>query len=229
MRLHVTWVNYLKAALWVASIGVVLFVAAGTVDWSNGWGFMAEFVIGGLAVTLWLARHDPGLLQERMGGAFQKGQVSADKVFMAIIIVVWYGWLVLMAIDARRWRLSHMPEALNYLGATLIPAGLFVVWLTFRENSFAAPVIKLQQERGQRVIDTGLYRYVRHPMYAGGILYLLGTPLLLGSWLGLVVLPLIVGALMTRIPIEEAILRRGLPGYSKYAARVRYRLLPGVW
>ena len=142
---------------------------------------MAEFVIGGLAVTLWLAWRDPGLLKERMGGPFQKGQAFWDKVFMAFIIVVWFAWLVLMALDAKRWNLSHMPKALNYAGAVLIPIGFFIVWLTFRENSFAAPVIKIQKDRGQRVISTGPYRIVRHPMYAGGLLYMIGMPFLLGS------------------------------------------------
>ncbi len=123
----------------------------------------------------------------------------------------------------------HMPEAMSAAGAVLIPIGFFIVWLTFRENSFAAPVIKIQEERGQRVISTGPYRIVRHPMYAGATLYMIGMPLLLGSWLGLLVLPLIFGALPVRIFIEEAALRRGLPGYGEYAARVRYRLVPGVW
>jgi len=180
-------------------------------------------------VTLGLARHDPGLLKERMSAPFQKDQVFWDKVFIAFIIVVWFSWLVLMALDAKRWNLSHMPEALNYAGAVLIPIGFFIVWLTFRENSFAAPVIKIQEERGQRVISTGPYGIVRHPMYAGATLYMIGMPLLLGSWLGLLVLPLIVGALSVRIFIEEDALRKGLPGYGDYAARVRYRLIPGVW
>ena len=170
-------------------------------------------------MTLWLASCDPGLLKERMGGPFQKGQAFWDKVFMAFIIVVWFGWLVLMALDAKHWNLSHMPEAFNYAGAVLIPIGFFIVWLTFRENSFAAPVIKIQRERGQRVISTGPYRIVRHPMYAGAALYMIG----------ILVLPLIFGALFVRIFIEEAALRQGLPGYGDYAARVRYRLIPGVW
>jgi protein-S-isoprenylcysteine O-methyltransferase Ste14 len=223
------WADSIKAVLWTAFMGALLFLSAGTLDWRGAWIFMAEFLVGGLAVMLWLARHDPGLLKERMGSPFQKGQVFWDKVFMALIIVVFYGWLILMALDAKRWGLSHMPEGLSDAGAVLIGIGFFIVWLTFRENSFAAPVIKIQEERGQYVIDTGPYRMVRHPMYAGAALYMIGMPLLLESWLGLLVLPLILGALAIRIFIEEAALRKGLPGYGDYAARVRYRLLPGVW
>jgi protein-S-isoprenylcysteine O-methyltransferase Ste14 len=219
----------IKALFWIVSIGALLFLSAGTLDWPEAWTFMAEFVIGGIAVTLWLAWRDPGLLKERMAGPFQKGQVFWDKVFIGFIIVVWLSWLVLMALDAKRWGLSRMPEALKVVGAALIPVGFFIVWLTFRENSFAAPVIKIQKERGQRVISTGPYAIVRHPMYAGGTLYMIGMPLLLGSWRGLLVSPLIIGALSVRIFIEEATLRRGLLGYSEYTKHVRYRLVPGVW
>jgi hypothetical protein len=103
------------------AIGALLFLSAGTLDWPGAWIFMAKFVIGGLAVTLWLAWRDPGLLKERMGGPFQTGQVFWDKVFMAFIIAVCFGWLVLMALDAKRWGLSHMPEAMSAAGAVLIP------------------------------------------------------------------------------------------------------------
>ena len=219
----------IKAALWTLSIGAVLFLSAGTLDWLGAWVFMAEFVIGAFAVTLWLAWHDPGLLKERMSGAFQKDQLFWDKVFMAFIVIVWFGWLVLMGFDAKRWGLSQMPNSLKAIGAVLIPIGFFIIWLTFRENSFAAPVIKIQKERGQRVVSTGPYRIVRHPMYAGAIMYMVGIPLLLGSWLGLLALPLILGALCVRIFLEEATLRERLAGYAEYTARVRYRLVPGVW
>ena len=224
-----TWGNSIKALFWIVSIGALLFLAAGTLDWPGAWIFMAEFVVGGIAVTLWLPWRDPGLLKERMAGPFQKGQVFWDKVFIGFIIVVWFSWLVLMALDAKRWELSRMPDALKVVGALLIPVGFFIVWLAFRENSFAAPEIKIQKERGQHVISTGPYAIVRHPMYAGGALYRIGMPLLLGSWLGLLVLPLILGALSARVFIEEATLRRGLPGYGEYTRRVRYRLVPGVW
>ena len=224
-----TWASSAKAVAWMIFMGVVLFVPAGTLDWRGGWIFMAEMVIGSLVSVLWLAWRDPALLKDRMGGAFQKGQVFWDKVFMSLMIVIWYGWLVLMALDAKRWGTSHVPEWLSDVGAVLIPLGFLAVLWTFRENSFAAPVVKIQEERGQKVISTGPYSIVRHPMYAGALLYMLGMPLLLGSWLGLAVLPLIVGFLTIRIFIEERALRKGLPGYSEYATRVRYRLVPYVW
>jgi protein-S-isoprenylcysteine O-methyltransferase Ste14 len=224
-----TWTNTVSALAWVALIGILLFATAGTLHWPQGWIFMAEFIIGSIGVMLWLARHDPGLLKERMGGAFQKGQVFWDRVFMGFIIVFWYGWLALMGVDGGRWHLYHMPAALEILGSLLIPLGFYIVWLTFRENSFAAPVIKIQKERGQRVISTGPYAVVRHPMYAGAVIYMAGMPLLLGSWLGVLGLPLFVVAIGSRIFIEEAALRQGIAGYEAYAAKVRYRLIPGVW
>ncbi|MBU6298907.1 MAG: isoprenylcysteine carboxylmethyltransferase family protein [Alphaproteobacteria bacterium] len=224
-----TWANTIKSAFWLAFIGVLLFWSAGTLDWPGAWIFLAEMIAGTVVTVAWLAQHDPGLLSERLSGPYQKGQVLWDKVFMSVLIVVWYGWLALMGLDAKRWGTSHMPSWLNDAGAVLIPIGFLAVLWTFRENSFAAPVIKIQEERGQKVIDTGPYRIVRHPMYASALVYMLGMPLLLGSWMGLAALPVIVAFLIIRIFIEESTLRKGLPGYDDYAARVRYRLLPGVW
>jgi protein-S-isoprenylcysteine O-methyltransferase Ste14 len=87
---------------------------------------------------------------------------------------------MVMAFDAKRWGFSHMPEALNDIGAALIPIGFLIVWVTFRENSFAAPVVRIQEDRGQQVVSTGPHRIVRHPMYSGATLYMIGMPLLLG-------------------------------------------------
>lgn len=218
-----------KSLVWCAFIVAALFIPAGTLDWPGAWIFIGEFAIVSGAITAWLARHDPALLKERMAGAYQKGQSFSDKIFITAMIQVWFAWLIVMALDAKRWHSSSMPDALVALGAVLILVGFYIVWLTFRENSFAAPVVKIQQERGQKVVDTGPYAAVRHPMYAGAILYMLGMPLLLGSWLGCVALPAIVMLLIVRIFIEERALRAGLPGYDAYAARVRYRLLPYVW
>jgi protein-S-isoprenylcysteine O-methyltransferase Ste14 len=223
------WKSAITSVVWICVMGAALFVPAGTTDWRGGWIFLGEMVLFSAASVVWLAKFDPGLLKERLGSPIQKGQNNWDKVFMSMMIVVWYGWIVLMALDVKRWHLSEAPDRVIYTGAVLILLGFLAVLRTFRENSFAAPVIKIQEERGQKVIDTGPYALVRHPMYAGAFLYLLGTPLVLGSWIGLALLPFVVGLLIVRIFIEEAALRKGLPGYNEYTTRVRYRLVPRIW
>ena len=134
---------------------------------------------------LWLARHDPALLAERLKPMIQRDQKPWDKLFMAILLVLWVGWIVLMGLDAGRFHWSRVPLIVQIVGVGLIGVGSYLVWLTFRENSYAAPVVKIQKERGHRVVTTGPYAYVRHPMYAGALGFLLGAPLLLGSWWGL--------------------------------------------
>jgi protein-S-isoprenylcysteine O-methyltransferase Ste14 len=106
---------------------------------------------------------------------------------------------------------------------------MYLCYLTFRENSYAAPVVKIQRERGHRVVSTGPYAHIRHPMYAGALLFFIGTPLLLGSWWGLVAAPVIAAMLAVRAALEERTLADELPGYRDYTARVRYRLIPGIW
>jgi protein-S-isoprenylcysteine O-methyltransferase Ste14 len=134
-----------------------------------------------------------------------------------------------MALDAQRWHTSDMPAVLNVAGGALVIAGFLATLFVFRENSFAAPVVRVQAEREHRVIDTGPYAIVRHPMYAAALLYLAGMPLLLGSWYGLFVMPLFVAGMAPRAVFEERLLRRDLPGYADYMSRVRYRLVPGIW
>jgi protein-S-isoprenylcysteine O-methyltransferase Ste14 len=224
-----TWKSAISSVVWICIVGAALFVPAGTINWRGGWIFIGEIMLCSAAAVVWLAKYDPSLLKERLGNPIQKGQTYWDKVFMLTMIVIWHGWIVLMALDVKRWHLSEAPEWVMYTGAVLIPLGFIAVLRTFRENTFAAPVIKIQDERGQKVIDSGPYAVVRHPMYAGAFLYLLGTPLVLGSWIGLAALPVIAALLIVRIFIEEATLRKGLPGYNEYMTRVRYRLVPGMW
>src|SRR5260221_6515861 len=157
----------------IAVLAVVLFASAGTLDWPAAWVFLAEMAVLSLAVGLWLARHDPGLLAERLGSPFQRAQKAWDKVFMAVVMVLYTAWLVLMGLDAR-WAISGVPLWLQASGALDIALSNYVVFLTFRENTYAAPVVKIQRERGHKVVSTGPYAYVRHPMYAGGSLMFVG-------------------------------------------------------
>jgi protein-S-isoprenylcysteine O-methyltransferase Ste14 len=219
----------LYIALWLAFTSLFVFVPAGDWRWPAGWVFVAEFSIASYAMTFWLARRDPGLLAERLKSPIQREQRPWDRLFMLAAMILFYGWMVLMALDARRYGWSRMPRALQVAGAIIIPLGFLMVCRVFAENSFAAPVVKIQAARGQRVISTGPYALVRHPMYASAMVYMTGMPLLLGSWWGLAALPFLVIGLSARVIGEERALRAGLAGYGDYADRVRYRLVPLVW
>jgi protein-S-isoprenylcysteine O-methyltransferase Ste14 len=212
-----------------ALTAAMLFVAAGTWRWPQGWIFIIEMVTTGIVLGIWLARYDPGLLAERMSSPLQRTQAAADKLIILTLFVAWPAWLVFLALDAKRYRLSHLPIWAQVAGAIFILVAMYAFYRTFRENSFAAPVVKIQKERGQTVVSTGPYAIVRHPMYAGAGLLFVGIPMLLGSAWGIALAPLWYALLAVRIPLEERVLRENLAGYDDYARRVRWRLLPGIW
>lgn len=217
-----------RSAAWIAAMGMVLFAAAGDPLWAQGWTFLALFTVASTAFSVWLMRRDPALLASRLE-VVQQGQSGWDRLFLLVFIAIWFGWLALMGLDAARWHTSHMPPLWNVLGGALVMAGFAATARVLRENSFAAPVVRVQQERGQRVIDTGPYAVVRHPMYAASIPYLAGMPLLLGSRLGLLIVPVFVVGIAVRAVFEERLLARDLAGYAQYRARVRWRFIPYLW
>jgi protein-S-isoprenylcysteine O-methyltransferase Ste14 len=212
-----------------AVFAALLFVSAGTLLWPAGWVFMAIFFGFALVIVLWLGREDPGLLAERLSTPIQRGQPHWDKVFVVAVALLFVFWLILMPLDAVRFGWSEVPGRLQFLGAVGLVLSFYIIFLTFRENAYLAPVVKLQEERGQRVVSTGPYRYVRHPMYASMFLFFPATALLLGSWWGLLLCPVILGLLVWRTTLEDRLLQNELAGYDEYARNVRYRLIPGVW
>jgi protein-S-isoprenylcysteine O-methyltransferase Ste14 len=215
--------------LWLGAMGAVLFLAAGTLEWPAAWVFLVEMAGLSLLTGVWLARRDPGLVNERLRPLLQKDQPSADKIVLSLILLLIAALFVFAPLDAVRFRWSSVPLWVQALGALSIFVSVVVGYWTMRENSFAAPVVKIQKDRGQTVISTGPYSYVRHPMYVSALFFLVGVPLLLGSWWGLLFAPVFAALLAVRIGIEEKALRQGLEGYDAYAARVRYRLIPLVW
>jgi len=219
---------FLQNTIFTAAMGALLFASAGTLQWLSAWVFLVTSAALGPLCGWWLYRSDPALLAERLRPVIQRNQPAADKAFIIAFIAAILAWLIVIGLD-RRSLASNVPLAFQVLGFVLyLACTMFTMWV-FRENSFAAPVVKLQAERAQHVISTGPYAHVRHPMYTGMIMFFAGVPLLLGSWWGLAVAPVLLLLLTVRIRIEERTLRAGLPGYSDYAARVRYRLLPGLW
>jgi protein-S-isoprenylcysteine O-methyltransferase Ste14 len=215
-----------RVLLWVGSMGLVVFAPAGTFAYPGGWLLLIAMLVGGTWITLWLYKRDPELLRKRLAAPLQKHQQPWDRVFLTIFLICYLGWMAFMAFDARQHDFVF-PIWAQALGLIGFASGLAGGYFTFRENTFAAPVVAMQS--GHRVIDTGAYAHVRHPLYAGAVLYLIGLPLLLQSWNGLWLSPLMILAFAWRAVNEEKMLRAELPGYADYMARVRYRFVPGIW
>jgi protein-S-isoprenylcysteine O-methyltransferase Ste14 len=218
-----------QMTIFFACMAALLFGAAGTFRWAAGWWFLIEWAVLGMWIGLWLARYDPALLAERLGPLVQAQQSRWDRVFMVYMAIVWVGWMILTGLDAGRFHWSVVPGWLQAVGALGIFISIYACRFVFRANSFAAPVVKIQSERGHKVSDTGPYAYVRHPMYAAALLFLIGMPLLLGSWWGLACVPLLIAGFGYRAVLEERMLAAQLEGYAEYAARVRYRFVPYIW
>jgi protein-S-isoprenylcysteine O-methyltransferase Ste14 len=213
----------------VIVIGLLLFIPAGTMNWPQAWAFLTVFFGCGLASGYWLLKTNPELLAERMRSPLRDNQQPRDRAVTAVLYAALCAWLVLMALDARRFGWSSVPTWAEAIGGVLV-AGAFYGWCrVLRENSFAVTSVRLQPERGQSVISTGPYAIVRHPMYAVAIAAFVGTPLMLGSFWGLLGVLVFMPLLALRALSEEAILASGLQGYHEYATRARFRLLPGVW
>jgi protein-S-isoprenylcysteine O-methyltransferase Ste14 len=210
----------------VAVMAALLFIPAGTLDYWEAWTFLALYFAASVAITLYLMKADPALLQRRMsGGPFAEKQTS-QKIIMSLMSPAFVALMVIPALD-HRFGWSHMPPDLALAGDGLMLLGWLVIFFVFRENTFTSTTIELAP--GQQVISTGPYARVRHPMYVGGFVMLLGMPIALGSWWGALVMVVVLPVLIWRLLDEERFLAKNLPGYTEYQRKVRYRLVPSVW
>ena len=207
---------------------LALFLPAGTIAWLAGWAFIVLFFGFYLAVSIWLFRHNPGLLQERTH-LWTSDQKGWDKVFFPLLQAFIFVWLIFISLDAVRFRWSPLPVWLQLTGAIVLLCSFYLFFLTFRENTFLSPVVHIQEERGHKVISTGPYHYVRHPMYSAMGIFFVGTPLLLGSGYGVLFGLILVVAMAWRAVMEERMLRKELSDYASYMTQVKYRLIPHVW
>lgn len=213
-----------------ALLALLLFGGAGTLAWGRAWVLIAVTLVATVVSLVVLRRDSPSLLAERFKPPFQQGQPRADKIAVLVFVATSVGAIRVIPEDVFGWRLAARPAAVvSTAGLVLFVAGSWILMHALQTNAFAAPVVKLQRDRGQRVVDAGPYAIVRHPMYAGAALLFLGMPLWLESWIGMAAALLPIGALMMRIGIEERFLRQELAGYAAYTERVRSRLIPGVW
>jgi len=205
-----------------------LFLVAGIRLWPTGWAFLALWFGFWAAILLWLSRYNPDLFQERMRVS-TTDQPGWDKVLGSLFYLSIFAWLLFIAFDVVHWHWSPLPAWLQGVGALILLGAFYLYFLTFRENSYLSTQVRVQGERGQTVISTGLYHYVRHPMYAATIVFVIGTPLLLGAWLGLPLGLIVLLVLARRAVLEERTLKQELAGYEDYMKQVKYRFVPYIW
>ena len=218
--------GWLGLAALAAVMAALIFAAAGTLDYWQGWVFLAVFFGAATVQGIDVLRRDPALARRRLtGGPFAEKE-SAQRSIMLAISLGFIGLMVVPGLD-HRFGWSSVPLFAVIAGDALIAVGFFIVVLVFRENPFTAATVAIAPD--QRVIATGPYAMVRHPQYVGSFLYLLGTPLALGSWWGVGVFAAMVPFLIWRLVDEERVLSAGLPGYAEYCRSVRFRLIPGVY
>jgi len=217
----------LQSLLLLALLACALFLPAGTLTWTMGWVYLVLFFGFFLGINAWLFGHNPGLLRERMSLS-RPDQKGWDKVIFPLFLIFPFAWLAFISFDAVRFHWSPISIWLQGIGAGCCSVRS-TSFLTFRENSYLSPVVRIQTERGHSVVSTGPYHYVRHPMYAGFLLFMTGTPLLLGSWYGVLPGLAFMVVLARRAILEERTLRNELRGYADYMAQVKYRLIPFIW
>jgi protein-S-isoprenylcysteine O-methyltransferase Ste14 len=207
-------------------MAALLFFPAWTLDYWQAWVFLAVFGLSSLAITVYLTKKDPKLLERRVYAGPTAEKETSQKIIQTIASISFAGLLVVSALD-HRFVWTPLPPYVALAGDALVAFGFFIVFRVYRENTFASATIELAPE--QKVISTGPYKLVRHPMYMGALFLFVGIPLSLGSLWALFVIALMMPALIWRLLHEETFLLKNLPGYAKYKNTVRHRLVPFIW
>jgi protein-S-isoprenylcysteine O-methyltransferase Ste14 len=216
--------------LYLLFFPVILLWLSGDWFWTEGWIFGIWFIVMCVTVILYLYRNDPELLSERYKQPGEAGQKKWDRYVVYGLMIGFLTWIIIMPLDAKRYGWTgHFPLFLKIIGFILLLISFYLFYRSYADNSFVSPLVRIQNDRKQHVVTTGVYGFVRHPMYLAGILLFVGTPLLLGSSLGLVVGFLIIFLLAFRTLGEEKMLVEELNGYENYKKKVRYRFIPYIW
>jgi protein-S-isoprenylcysteine O-methyltransferase Ste14 len=212
--------------LFMIVLAALLFGPAWSLGFGEAWLYLALLGVLSVAITLYLAAYDPALLQRRLRAGPGAERETLQKVVVAIASMMVGALMVVASLDHRgHW--STVPKPLVVVGDLGFVASYIIVFLVFRANSFTSGVVEVTS--GQRVVSSGPYALVRHPMYSGAFLFLLATPLALASWWALIPAVAACAAIVVRLLNEEKFLAQHLDGYQTYRGRVRWRLVPGIW
>jgi protein-S-isoprenylcysteine O-methyltransferase Ste14 len=215
-----------SSILGLIAFGVILFLPAGTLNYWQAWVFIAAFTVATIVPTIYLYRTDPAALQRRMHAGPRAETRPAQKIIITGSFVDAFAMMAFSGLDHRMgW--STVPVWVCLLGDVLVVAGLGIAMVVIAQNGYAASTVRV--ETGQQVVSSGVYRFIRHPMYVGSLIMMVGMPLALGSYWGLLFVIPGVAVIVFRILDEEKMLTEELAGYREYAQRVRYRLMPNVW
>ncbi len=207
-------------------LGLALFLSAGTLSFWPAWFFLGVFFVCVLAITLYLMKNDPHLLERRVQAGPVAEKQRKQQLIQSLASLAFIAMFIIPGLDHRLdW--SVMPPLLNLVGEVLVALGLLIVFFVFRENSYTSATIEVGAE--QKIVTTGPYATVRHPMYSGALVMLLGVPFALGSWWGFVALIPISLVIIARLLDEEKFLAQNLPGYTEYLTKVHYHLIPYIW
>src|SRR5205823_5224924 len=214
----------------VAFYALLLFVPAGTLQWWRTWMFLAVTVAVMAGAIFSILPGNADLFSQRARGVIQKGQPLWDRVLVILLVVSFVGQILFIPLDVFRFHLVPKPGGLvSFLGLALYVAGWWIITLAMKVNPFAVPVVRLQEDRHQRVIESGIYAVVRHPMYAGFAPMVVGPALWLESYPAALLAIIPIAVLAVRSVFEERFLKQELKGYDAYTEKVRYRLIPFIW
>jgi protein-S-isoprenylcysteine O-methyltransferase Ste14 len=204
-------------------LSALMFISAGTINYWNAWLFMGELFIPMLLVLVYLIIWDPELLLKRLNA--NEKEKTQQKVVL-ITLIMFLSAFIISGLDYR-YKWSSVPLLIVLISATMVLTGYILFFIVMRQNSYASRVVEIQEK--QKVIDTGLYGIVRHPMYSAAILMFMSMPLVLGSFYALIPLLIFPFQMGIRMRNEEQILEKGLDGYIEYKKRVRYKIIPFLW
>jgi protein-S-isoprenylcysteine O-methyltransferase Ste14 len=218
-----TILGFLKLTV---GLGLFLFVPAWTLNFWQAWVYLFLFTVSAALMSGYLWVKDPQLLERRVKAGPGAEKESRQQLIQVLASLAFAGLLVLPSLDYRfSW--SEVPFVGVVAGDLLVALGFYIIFNVFKENTFASATVEMAPQ--QKVISTGPYAIVRHPMYSGALVMLFGTPLALGSWWGLLPFVAITFIIRWRLLQEEEFLTKSLPGYIDYCDKVKYRLAPSIW
>jgi protein-S-isoprenylcysteine O-methyltransferase Ste14 len=226
----ITLIKIIFTFIYILIFPALLLFLSGDWLWVEGWIFSIWFIVLCFTTIIYLYYKDPVLLAERYKKPGTANQKVWDKYIVFGIVIGFIAWVVVMPLDAKRYEwTTSFPVWLKILGGIGLILSAFFFFRSYADNTFLSPLVRIQTERKQQVVSTGVYGFVRHPMYLGGSLLFIGTPILLGSAYGVIIGLALVFLLIVRIIGEEKMLFNELDGYADYRKKVKYRLIPFVW